>query len=65
MYNKINVYKSVDKLKAYEVESLILESFKRSFTSSQINSKKSFQKKYSGIHVFLECTSDKTTNNLK
>ena len=65
MHNKINVYKSVDKLKDYEVESLILESFKRSFTSSQINSKKSFHKKYPGIHVFLECTSDKTTNNLK
>ena len=57
MHNKINVYKSVDKLKAYEVESLILESFKRSFTSSQINNHDYFQKKYSGIHVFLECLS--------
>jgi len=65
MNSKINVYKSVDKLKAYKVESLILESFKRSFTSSQINNKNSFKKNFSGVHVFLECTSDNATSNLK
>ena len=65
MKNKINIYKSQDKFKSYSVESLILESFKRSFTSSQINNYESSQKKYSGVHVFLECTSDYATNNLR
>ncbi len=65
MKNKINIYKSQNKFKSYSVESLILESFKRSFTSSQINEYEYFQQNNSGIHVYLECTSDYATNNLK
>ena len=65
MNNKINFYKSRDELKSYSAESLILESFKRSFSSSQINNKNSFKKIFSGVHVFLECTSDNATSNLK
>ena len=64
--NKINIYKNnEDKLKPYSIESLILESLKRSFTSSQINIYDPFQKKYPGVHIFLECTSDNATNNLR
>ena len=64
--NKINIYKNnADELKPYSIQSLILESLKRSFTSSQINIYDISQKKYPGVHFFLECTSDNATNNLR